>query len=98
MKCEICHSLIQRKIKTEHDNSKKHKYCSNLFSNTYTVKDVKLDEFNVLSKYYFDHMKEFNSFSVRVYWNVNKEIQFKLSVPHVVSFGLIVHSMTATIK
>ena len=44
IKCEICHSLIQRKNRTTHDNSKKHKYYSNLILNTYIVKDVKLDE------------------------------------------------------
>ena len=31
--------------KTKHDNSKKHKYYSNLILKTYIVKDVKLDEF-----------------------------------------------------
>ena len=57
MKCEICHSLIQRKNKRKHDNSKKRKYDSNLILNTYIVKDVKLDELEVvMSKYYFDHM------------------------------------------
>ena len=45
MKCEICHSLIQRKNKTKHDNSKKHEYFPNLILNTYIVADVKLDEF-----------------------------------------------------
>ena len=99
MKCEISHSLLQRKNKTKHDNTKKHKYCSNLILNTYIVKDVKLDEFkDVLSKYCFDHIKKFNSFTVRVYWKVNNEIQFKLSVPHVVFFGTIVHSMTVNKK
>ena len=45
-------------------------------------------------------MKKFNSFTVRVrvYWKVNNEIQFKLSVPHVVSFGMVVHWMTVNIK
>ena len=67
--------------------------------NTYIVKDVKLDEFeDVMSKYYFDDMGKFNSFTVRVYWKVNNEVQFKLSVPHVVSFGMVVHSMTVNIK
>ena len=99
MKCEICHSLIPRKNKTKHDNSKKHRYYSNLILNTYIVNDVKLDEFeNVISKYYFDQMKKFNSFTVKVYWEINDEIQFKLSVPHVVSFGMVVHSMTINIK
>ena len=59
MNCEICHSLLQRKNPTKHDNSKNHKYFSNLILNTYIVKDVKLDEFkDVLPKYYFDHMKK----------------------------------------
>ena len=51
-----------------------------------------------MSKYYFDHMKNVSSFTVRVYWEVNNEFQFKLSVPHVVSFGMVVHSMTVNIK
>ena len=48
MKCEICHSLIQRKNKTKHDNSKNHKYIFYLILNTYIVKDVKLDELKVV--------------------------------------------------
>ena len=43
-------------------------------------------------------MKKFNSFTVKFYWKVNIEIQFKLSVPHVVSFVMVVHSMTVKIK
>ena len=78
MKCEICYSIIQSRNKTKHVNSKKHKYYSNLTLNTYFVKDVKLNEFqDAMSKYYYDHMKQFNSFTVRVYWKVNNEIQFK---------------------
>ena len=51
MKCEICHSLIERKIMTKHDNSKKHKYFSKLILNTYFVKNVRLNEFkDVMSK------------------------------------------------
>ena len=66
---------------------------------TYIVKDVKLDEFkDVMSKYYFDHMTIFNSFTVRVYWKVNNEIQFKLSVPHVLSYGTIAFTMSLTMK
>ena len=99
MKFEICHSLLQMENKTKHDNSRKHKYSSNLILNTYNVKDVKLDEFkDVLSKYYFDHMKKLYSFTVKVYWKVNDELQFKLSVHHVVSFGMVVYSMTVNIK
>ena len=99
MKCETCHSLIQRINKTKHDNSKKHKFYSNLILNTYIVKDVKLDEYkDFMSKYYFDHIKKLKSFTVRVYWKVNNEIQFKLSVPHVVSFGMVVHSITVYIE
>ena len=43
-------------------------------------------------------MKNINSFTVRIYWKVYNEIQFILSVSHVVSFGMIVHSMTVNIK
>ena len=43
-------------------------------------------------------MKKYNSFTVRVNWKVNNEIQFKLSVPHVVSSEMVVHSMTVNIK
>ena len=43
-------------------------------------------------------MKKFNSFTARVYCKVNNENQFKSSVPHVVSFGMVVHSMSVNIK
>ena len=51
-----------------------------------------------MPKYYLDDMKKLNSLTVRVYWKVNNEIHFKLSVPHVVSFGMVVNSMTVNIK
>ena len=67
--------------------------------NIYIVKDVKLDETkDVMSKYYFDHMKKCNGFTVRVYWKLIKEIKFNLSVPHVVLFGTVVHSITFNIN
>ena len=97
MKFETSHSLIQRKNKP--DNSNKHKYFSNLILNTSTVKDVKLDEFkDVVSKYYFDHVKKFISFTVKICCKVNNEHQFKLSVAHVVSLGMVVYPMTVNIK
>ena len=66
---------------------------------TYFVKDVKLDELrDVMSKYYFEHLKKFNSFTVRVSLKVDDEIQFKLSVPHIVSYGTIAFTMTVTMK
>ena len=43
-------------------------------------------------------MKKFIIFTVRIYRKINDEFQFKLSVPHVVSFGTVVHSMTVNIK
>ena len=99
MKCEICHLLLQRNKRTKHDKSKQHKYYSNLILNTYFVKDVKLDEFEeVFSTYYFNHTKKFDSFTVRVYWKVINDIQYKIFVPQVVSFGTVVHSMTVNIK
>ena len=99
MECEICQSLLQRKNETKHDISKKQKYYYDLIFFTYTVKDLKLDDFkNVLSTYYFDHTERIISFTVRVFWKVNNDIQLKLSVPHVVSFGMVVHSMTVNIK
>ena len=43
-------------------------------------------------------MKKIISCTERVNRKVNDEYQFKLSVPHVVSFGKVVHSMTVNIK
>ena len=43
-------------------------------------------------------MKKFNIFTVIVFWKVNDELQFKLSVPHVVSFVIVVHSIALNMK
>ena len=67
--------------------------------NTYILNQVKLDEFeDVMCKYYFDHLKKFKIFTVRGYWKVNDEIQSKLSVPHIVSYGTIAFTMSVTMK
>ena len=95
----ICYSILQKKNNTKHDKSKKHKYFSNLILNSYFVKDVKLDDFkNVMFKYYFDHMKKFNNFTVRVYLKIKDEIQFNLSVPLIVSYGTIAITMSVTME
>ena len=39
MKFEICHSLIQKKNKTKHDNSTNHNNFSNLILNKFLEKD-----------------------------------------------------------
>ena len=44
-RCELCSTILQKRNKTKHNQSKKHKYYSNLILNRYVIKNVKVNEF-----------------------------------------------------
>ena len=59
MECNICLTKTNKRSKNKHEQSKKHKYFSNLNMNRYFLKN---DEMNilkdVLQSYYDDHKKK----------------------------------------
>ena len=75
-KCELCYVILQKRNKTKHDQSKKHKYYSNLLRNRYVMKDVEVTTFkDVFDPYFIEHTIKFNFFTVyrilRLYDNEN---------------------------
>ena len=66
-RCEFCNTIVQKRNKTKHSQSKKHTYFSNLILNRYVIKLVKVDEFKDISNPYFtEHTKKIVYFSVQV--------------------------------
>ena len=45
MKCQVCNTILKKKNKTKHDQTKKHKYFSNLVLYKNIVKDIACDNF-----------------------------------------------------
>ena len=57
--CNICPTKIKKKRnKNKHEQSKKHKYFSNLIMNKYILKNDEIDKFkDILQSYYDSHKK-----------------------------------------
>ena len=65
--CELCNSVVQKRNKTKHNQTKKHKYYSNLILNRYVIKNVEVnkfkDEFNL---YFFPPTRNFTFFKIHI--------------------------------
>ena len=69
-KCELCNTTVQRRKKTQHNQTKKHEYYSNLILNRCFIKNVKVNEFkDIFNPYFIEHTKKFVYFSVQVILN-----------------------------
>ena len=65
--CDICLSKIRKRNKNKHEQSKKHKYFSNLIIDKYIIKNDKIDKFKDIIQSYCDkHEKKFDNFTVCV--------------------------------
>ena len=100
VKCHECNTTIREKQnKTKHEQSKKHKYFSNLVLNRYIVKDKAVDKFkDVISSYYNEHIKKIHTFSVVIYWDIDDEIKYKISTPNRISFAFDVYGYPTIIN
>ena len=57
-------NVIQQK-KTNHEQTKKHKYFCKLVLNNYIVKDIAVDKFkDIITSYCNEHIKKIHTFSV----------------------------------
>ena len=58
-RCELCNTFLQERYKTKHNQSKKHKYYSNLILNRYVMKDVEVIRFeDIFNPYFIEHTKK----------------------------------------
>ena len=85
--CNICLTKIKKQIKNKHEQSKKHKYFSNLIIKEYIVKK---DEFynliDMIQPCYDEHKKKFDDFTVCGKRMNNGLVLNKISVPSTLSY------------
>ena len=86
MECDIKNTTI--KNIPQHERSKKHKYFSNLVLNWYFVKDLAVDKVeDNITLHYNEHRKKLHSFCVVIYWDIDDETKYKISIPNRILFG-----------
>ena len=89
---ELCNVILQKTMKTKHDQSKEHKYCSNLILTRYVMKDVEVPKFrDEFDPYFIEHAKKFNFFTVRTilrHYDDEYNINHEINVSNYVTFGI----------
>ena len=82
--------LCKGEKKTKHNQTKKHKYYSNLILNRCFIKNVKVNEFKVIfNPYFIEHTKKFVYFSVQVILNFDDDcFRHKISVSNNVTYNI----------
>ena len=64
-RCELCNTKLLKRKKTKHNQTKKHKYYSNLILNRYVIKNVEVVKFkDVFNPYFIELTKKFNLFTL----------------------------------
>ena len=87
MKCQICNTTT--KNMPQHGQSEKHKCLSNLVLYRYIVKDIAVDKFeDIITSYFIEHIKKFHTFSAVIFWVIDDETKYKVSIPNRNSFAL----------
>ena len=98
-KCNICLSKTKKRNKNKHEQSKKHKYFSNLIIIKYIVKNDEIDKFkDIIQSYYDMHKKKFDNLIVCVTWMKNELAVNKVSVPSIITYHQILMRLTITRK
>ena len=60
-RCELCNVVLRKRNKTKHNQSKIHKYYSNLTLNRYVIKDVEVAKFkDLFDPYSIHHSRKIN--------------------------------------
>ena len=84
--CNICLIKIKKQNKSRHEQSKKHKYFSNLIINKYIVRNPELSNFKDTFQLCYDqHKKKFDNLSICVMWKKVDVIINKISVPSTIT-------------
>ena len=66
-RCDLFITIVQRKNKTKHNQSKKHKYYSNLILNRYVIKNVEVIKIkDVFNPYIIEHTIKITFFTVHI--------------------------------
>ena len=85
--CNSCLTKIKKRSKNKHEQSKKHKYFSNLIINKYILeKNHEVDKFgDIIQSNYDKHKKEFDKFTVCVMWKKKDMLINKISIPSAIT-------------
>ena len=84
--CNICLTIKKKRSRNRHEQSKKHKYFSNLITNKYIVRNPEIINFkDIIQPYYDKHKKKFDNFSLCVMWKRDDVIINKISVPSTIT-------------
>ena len=66
--CDLCNTIVQKRNKTKHNQTKKHEYYSNLILNRYVIKNVEVINFkDVFNPYFIIDTRKFNLFTVSIF-------------------------------
>ena len=66
-RCEVCNTIVQKRNKTKHNQTKNHKYYSNLILCRYVIKSVEVSKFkDVFNPYFTAHRRKFNFFTAQI--------------------------------
>ena len=64
-RCELCNVILKRE--TKHNQTKKHRYYSDLILNRYVIKNVGVNNFeNVFDPYFIAHTEKLISFTIHI--------------------------------
>ena len=99
-RCELGNTIVQERYRTKHNQSKKHKYYSNLILNQYVIKDVEVKKFkDVFNPYFHEHTKKFNFFTVCIilrFYDDEEYLDHEICVPNnvIIKFRASVNQLT----
>ena len=66
-RCELCNTILQKRNKIKHNQTKKHKYYSNLIINRYVNKNVEVNKFkDEFNPSFVPHTRKFTSFTIHI--------------------------------
>ena len=67
-RCEICNTILLKRNKTKYNQTKKHKFYSNLILNRSVIKNVEVIKVrDIFNPYFIEHTKKLNLFTVCIF-------------------------------
>ena len=91
-RCELCNTILLKRNKTKHNQTKKHKYYSNLTLNRYVIKNVEVIKFkDVLNPYFTAHTRKLNFFTVPItltLYEGESPLNHKINVSNYVTYNI----------
>ena len=91
-RCDLCNTIMLERNKIKHNQTKKHKYYSNLILNRYVIKNVEVIKFkDVFNPYFIEHTKKINFFTVQISLRLGEgesHLNHKINVSNYVTYNI----------